>query len=71
MSLQRSACCRCATSNCCPDLVPSQFFVSIKCTCRWLKSVGGVASRGDRRRRSGFGFIGSTTSNQYSFRTAG
>eukprot|EP00983_Pelagomonas_calceolata_P023853 750976-Pelagomonas_calceolata.AAC.1 len=36
MSLQRSACCRCATSNCCPGLASSQFLISIKCTCRWF-----------------------------------
>eukprot|EP00983_Pelagomonas_calceolata_P124400 1161103-Pelagomonas_calceolata.AAC.11 len=38
-SLQRSACCRCAASNCqqcCPGLVSSQYLISIKCTCRWL-----------------------------------
>eukprot|EP00983_Pelagomonas_calceolata_P024900 782956-Pelagomonas_calceolata.AAC.1 len=35
MSLQRSACCRCAASNCCPSLVSSQYLISIKCTCRW------------------------------------
>eukprot|EP00983_Pelagomonas_calceolata_P044008 1139124-Pelagomonas_calceolata.AAC.3 len=29
MSLQRSACCRCAASNCCPGLVPSQYLNSI------------------------------------------
>eukprot|EP00983_Pelagomonas_calceolata_P023442 738465-Pelagomonas_calceolata.AAC.1 len=38
MSLQRSACCRCAVSNCCPGLVSSQCLVSIKCTCRWFTS---------------------------------
>eukprot|EP00983_Pelagomonas_calceolata_P036109 1129400-Pelagomonas_calceolata.AAC.1 len=32
MGLQRSACCRCAASNCCPSLVSSQYFISIKCT---------------------------------------
>eukprot|EP00983_Pelagomonas_calceolata_P014846 471244-Pelagomonas_calceolata.AAC.1 len=36
MSLQRSACCRCAASNCCPGIVSSQYLVSIKCTCRWF-----------------------------------
>eukprot|EP00983_Pelagomonas_calceolata_P053142 1143182-Pelagomonas_calceolata.AAC.1 len=34
MSLQRSACCRCAASNSCPGLVSSQYLFSIKCTCR-------------------------------------
>eukprot|EP00983_Pelagomonas_calceolata_P028031 879596-Pelagomonas_calceolata.AAC.1 len=36
MSLQRSACCRCVASNCCPGLVSSQFLTSIECTCRWF-----------------------------------
>eukprot|EP00983_Pelagomonas_calceolata_P080703 1155262-Pelagomonas_calceolata.AAC.1 len=35
MSSQRSACCRCAASNCRPGLVSSQYLISIKCTCRW------------------------------------
>eukprot|EP00983_Pelagomonas_calceolata_P003456 113004-Pelagomonas_calceolata.AAC.2 len=30
-SLQRPACCRCAASICCPGLVSSQYFISIKC----------------------------------------
>eukprot|EP00983_Pelagomonas_calceolata_P027077 851196-Pelagomonas_calceolata.AAC.1 len=34
MSLQRSACCRCAASNWSPGLVSSQYLISIKCTCR-------------------------------------
>eukprot|EP00983_Pelagomonas_calceolata_P049885 1141697-Pelagomonas_calceolata.AAC.2 len=38
MSLQRSACCFCAASNCCPGLVSSQYLISIKCTCRWFTS---------------------------------
>eukprot|EP00983_Pelagomonas_calceolata_P013708 439326-Pelagomonas_calceolata.AAC.1 len=32
MSLQRSACCRCAAFNYCPGLVSSQYLISIKCT---------------------------------------
>eukprot|EP00983_Pelagomonas_calceolata_P027942 876435-Pelagomonas_calceolata.AAC.1 len=100
MSLQRSACCRCAASNCCPGFVSSQYFMSIKCHmcsahAAGLHSVGGVAlrgrllwssvwgcvccvthdgvSRGRRRRRSGFGYIGSNLQiiQLYSIRTAG
>eukprot|EP00983_Pelagomonas_calceolata_P013124 419381-Pelagomonas_calceolata.AAC.1 len=32
----RSACCRCAASNCCPGPMSSQHLISIKCTCRWF-----------------------------------
>eukprot|EP00983_Pelagomonas_calceolata_P011982 384760-Pelagomonas_calceolata.AAC.1 len=38
MSLLRSVCCRCAASNCCQGLVSSQYFISIKCICRWFTS---------------------------------
>eukprot|EP00983_Pelagomonas_calceolata_P015621 496287-Pelagomonas_calceolata.AAC.1 len=34
--LQKSACCRCAASKCCPGLMSSQSLILIKCTCLWL-----------------------------------
>eukprot|EP00983_Pelagomonas_calceolata_P058831 1145648-Pelagomonas_calceolata.AAC.2 len=30
-ALKRSACCRCAASNCCPGLASSHYLISIKC----------------------------------------
>eukprot|EP00983_Pelagomonas_calceolata_P023806 749634-Pelagomonas_calceolata.AAC.1 len=48
ISLQRSACCRCAASNCCTGLVSSQYLISLQVhmplACIqlvWLSNAGG------------------------------
>eukprot|EP00983_Pelagomonas_calceolata_P005355 174306-Pelagomonas_calceolata.AAC.1 len=45
-SLQNSACCRCAASNCCPGLVSSKFMISSSAHAAGLHGVGGAVSRG-------------------------
>eukprot|EP00983_Pelagomonas_calceolata_P047331 1140593-Pelagomonas_calceolata.AAC.2 len=45
--LHRSACCRCAASTCCPDLVSPQYLISIlSARAAGLHPIDGAALRG-------------------------
>eukprot|EP00983_Pelagomonas_calceolata_P123140 1160976-Pelagomonas_calceolata.AAC.3 len=46
MSLQRSACCRCAASNCFPGLISSQYLIQSRARAAGLYGVGGAVSCG-------------------------